>query len=183
MARLEAEVLDLFNLIIPAAAWAAEEGFASDEMRDRLAERTSVVWRDRYAAFPPGEIRKNIRYIVLTTLDEAWRQHIAALEHLRLGIPLRGYAHAVPLQEYRREAYDFLEQTLERFRDNVVRAVSRMVPVLDAPPPVPAGPADPTFTVMHVKRLQACPCGSGRRYKDCHGRIAEEAGSAVAAGG
>jgi len=171
IAGLGADLLDLFNLVVPIAAWAAEEGVASEEMHDRLDRHTAELWRGRFAAFSDVERRMNTRYLVLSTLDECWRQHVLALDHLRSGVILRGYAAQVPLREYKREAFEFLEMTLNRFRENVVRAISRMVPVLAEKAEPQMNPADPTFTVRHVKRLQACPCGSGRRYKDCHGQI------------
>ncbi|MBI1778543.1 MAG: preprotein translocase subunit SecA [Proteobacteria bacterium] len=162
MRLLAAEMRDKFNLLLPLDRWAAEEGIGSAEMERRIGGVIEDHWFQRRALFVPSEFARIVRYLHLTALDECWREHLAALDDLRFGVMLRGAAQLEPLHEYKREAFDFFAIMLTRFCEKVVVATSRMEPVSVA--------ATGTFKAVHVKRLQPCPCGSGRRYKDCHGR-------------
>lgn len=120
-----------------------------------------------------------------------WRQHIAALDALRQGIYLRGYAQKQPKQEYKREAFNMFEQLLDQVRETLVKVLMHVEIRMPEPEPEPApvqqapqndqGSAldqmkseealNPA-TFAHVGRNDPCPCGSGRRFKDCHGRLA-----------
>ena len=135
-------------------------------------------------------------------IDQLWRQHIAALDALRQGIYLRGYAQKQPKQEYKREAFAMFEELLDRIREtliNVVYHVEIRLPeeaqeateagmqsaqqrVDDAQASqVPAGAsaldemareeAEDRARFAHVGRNDPCPCGSGKRFKDCHGKL------------
>ena len=132
------------------------------------------------------------RSILLQILDQLWRQHISALEALRQGIYLRGYAQKQPKQEYKREAFNMFEQLLDQIRETLVRVLMQVQinvkPAEEAAQSQPAeqpAPAEATGSALenmpkeeldpalfaHVGRNDPCPCGSGRRFKDCHGRL------------
>jgi preprotein translocase subunit SecA len=139
---------------------------------------------------------------MLQTVDQHWREHLAALDHLRQGIHLRGYAQKNPKQEYKREAFELFSDMLDRIKQDVVKivltvqvrtpedvqAVEEPAPVSnvryqhadyeqalaaapDDPPPVTAPPPF-TRAGQKVGRNDMCPCGSGKKYKHCHGRLA-----------
>ena len=169
LAGLKADLLDLFNLVVPVEAWAAEEGIADEEMLQRIETCVVDLWRQRLEAFEPGERLRVTRYVVMHALDQCWLHQIASLEHLRFGVNLRSTALLIPLQEYRKEAYSFFEEMLAEVGKTVARSLSRLVPNPD-PVKNPAPPPPPTEPVR-VKRLQMCPCGSGLRFKECHGRV------------
>jgi preprotein translocase subunit SecA len=172
IAGLKTELLDMFNLVVPVEAWAAEEGIANEEMHQRIERAVTDLWSMRLASFSDEERWRLVRELSLMTLDECWRLHIAALDYLRFGINLRAIAQRVPLYEYRTEAFSFFEEMLLRHRDNLVRAVSRMMPI-GAAEPAPPLPSHGTFVAQHVRRIGPCPCGSGKRFKDCHGRMGD----------
>jgi preprotein translocase subunit SecA len=145
---------------------------------------------------------------MLQSMDSHWREHLAALDHLRQGIHLRGYAQKNPKQEYKREAFELFGQMLDLIRSEVVRIVmtvriqsreeidaaeqelapqpvgnvhyqhSEFNPALApeelmAPDMSTQGGAMPDVTaVPKVGRNDPCPCGSGKKYKQCHGRLA-----------
>jgi preprotein translocase subunit SecA len=158
------------------------------------------------------------RSILLQLLDQAWKDHLLQLDHLRHGIGLRAYAQRDPLNEYKREAFDLFEQMLAHLREQVTsmmahleirlaeappampqRAPQRMVESRDDPALVPAGgdalPERPAGAAPQramrtaapgssasaaagepaqsgkVQRNAPCPCGSGKKYKHCHGKI------------
>jgi preprotein translocase subunit SecA len=150
------------------------------------------------AAFTPFE-----RVVLLQTLDTHWRDHLAALDYLRQGIHLRGYAQKQPKQEYKREAFELFAQLLDRVRDEVTRilmnvrvqsgdqvsdAAQRMedqavhLSNVTYTAPTETGEAQTTAdqgllvrqvasAVPRVGRNDPCPCGSGKKYKHCHGKL------------
>ncbi|MDY4163386.1 MAG: preprotein translocase subunit SecA [Sutterella sp.] len=142
------------------------------------------------------------RSVLLQVLDQLWRQHIAALDALRQGIYLRGYAQKQPKQEYKREAFNMFEQLLDQIRETLVKVLMHVeirmpeeaqqaadtgmsrgeaAAQAAAPRQVQGGSAldsmneerelDPAV-FAHVGRNDPCPCGSGRKFKDCHGKLA-----------
>ena len=196
------------QLQLPVKQWLEKEPELSDE---DLLERIIGKADDAYAAkVPPGaedSYRQYERYIMLQILDSHWREHLAALDHLRQGIHLRGYAQKNPKQEYKREAFELFGALIESVKLEVTRTLIAVqikseaaLEVPDAPPalenmsyqhadPVSAAsqasveaylapPADEKaqqpFKRYNEKigRNDPCPCGSGKKYKQCHGKLA-----------
>ena len=196
------------QLQLPVKQWLEKEPELSDE---DLLERIIGKADDAYAAkVPPGaedSYRQYERYIMLQILDSHWREHLAALDHLRQGIHLRGYAQKNPKQEYKREAFELFGALIEAVKLEVTRTLIAVqikseaaLEVPDAPPalenvsyqhadPVsaasqesveeslapPAGEkAQQPFKRYNEKigRNDPCPCGSGKKYKQCHGKLA-----------
>src|SRR5690606_38271315 len=125
--------------------------------------------------------------ILLQTLDQLWKDHLLSLDHLRQGIHLRGYGQRDPLNEYKQEAFSLFEQMLGLLREMVVSRLAHLEIRMEAPPmqqapkrkmfesrqdpamgsEQPQGPA----TSDKVGRNEPCPCGSGKKFKHCHGAI------------
>ena len=136
------------------------------------------------------------RAVMLQNVDSHWREHLSALDHLRQGIHLRGYAQKNPKQEYKREAFELFSGMLGAIKQEVTQITTTVniqassdVEALDTPPELSnveyshadaealvdeAAPlvvaADPQYA--NVGRNDACPCGSGKKFKHCHGRLA-----------
>ena len=196
------------QLQLPVKQWLEKEPELTDE---DLLERIIGKADEAYAAkVPPGaeeSYRQYERYIMLQILDSHWREHLAALDHLRQGIHLRGYAQKNPKQEYKREAFELFGALIESVKLEVTRTLIAVqikseaaLEVPDAPPalenvsyqhadPVSAAsqesveaslapPADEKaqqpFKRYNEKigRNDPCPCGSGKKYKQCHGKLA-----------
>src|SRR5690606_36133920 len=131
------------------------------------------------------------------SIDTHWRSHLSALDHLRQGIHLRGYAQKDPKQEYKREAFELFSDMLDRVRDEVVRVL--MTVRIQSPEQVEVEQSEPKLdnvtyhhsdydaalsgedpgldqaaaaAVPKVGRNDPCPCGSGKKYKHCHGKLA-----------
>jgi len=104
--------------------------------------------------------------LLLQVLDQLWKEHLLQLEQLRQGISLRAYAQKDPLNEYKREAFYMFDAMLDRLRQTVTMALSHVEirPPEEQPAPDSAEPA------QKISRNAACPCGSGRKYKHCHGK-------------
>jgi preprotein translocase subunit SecA len=222
---LQEAMKNIFDLDLPVADWAAEEGIGEDELHERLIKASDEKTAQKAANIGPQIMRQIERAVLLQTLDGLWREHLVTLEHLRQVIGLRGYGQRDPLNEYKSESFTLFEHMLARLREAVTGQLAHVelakqedVPPLEAaelPPmeahhadPVtgedefalePAGapgngrgatkqsrsrkggsgakaapaavavdPADPS-TWGKVQRNAACPCGSGKKYKHCHG--------------
>jgi preprotein translocase subunit SecA len=210
MHGLHGEIFRIFNLDLPLAEWAKEEGIADAEIRDRLLEAADRRMAEKAANFGPDTMRMIEKSLLLQILDQVWKEHLLALDHLRQGIGLRAYAQRDPLNEYKREAFDLFQAMLERLRERVTLVLAhvelRMDPAAEPalrPPPPPemhetradpafaeaedepggatatvrsrqaagrANPSDPS-TWGRVARNAPCPCGSGKKYKHCHGQL------------
>jgi preprotein translocase subunit SecA len=217
MHGLHAEALRIFNLDLPLADWAAEEGIADAEIRERLTAAADRKMAEKAANYGPEIMRMVEKSLLLQILDQVWKEHLLGLDHLRQGIGLRAYAQKDPLNEYKREAFNLFEEMLERLRERVTSVLAhvelQMTPQAeealaqyepqemhetredpaferaDAGPQHPAAatpaatpvrsrhasgtvdPKDPA-TWGRVARNNPCPCGSGKKYKHCHGQLA-----------
>ncbi|MDX2264282.1 MAG: preprotein translocase subunit SecA [Hyphomicrobiales bacterium] len=116
---LAEDVRNIFNIDVPVQDWAAEEGIADEEMRERLLERVDAAAAKKAAEIGSGLMRQIEKAVVLQTLDHLWREHLLMLEHLRQVIGLRGYGQRDPLNEYKSEAFTLFEAMLERLREAV----------------------------------------------------------------
>jgi preprotein translocase subunit SecA len=207
---LEEALANEWQLEVPLRAMLeAEPNLTDDELLERVLKaadesydvKVGIIGKDAFAGFE--------RSVMLQSIDSHWREHLAALDHLRQGIHLRGYAQKNPKQEYKREAFELFGQMLDLIKNEVVRIVMNVRiqsrEEIDAaeeqlahahvenvhyqhadfnPDAAPEELLAPTATaddhrsqtmvnaVPKVGRNDPCPCGSGKKYKQCHGRLA-----------
>jgi preprotein translocase subunit SecA len=222
IAGLERTLRDDWQIELPLKRWLDEEKDVTDAtLLERILKTTDQVYAAKRAAVDPAMFVGLERSILLNMLDQHWREHLAALDHLRQGIHLRGYAQKQPKQEYKREAFELFGLLLDRVRADVVRFLMSVkiqtreeiertetrieeeaerrveraqaqhaefgpasaaaaeaaemegegVAVAVAAPPAPTPQPFRRFGEK-VGRNDPCPCGSGRKYKLCHGRVA-----------
>ena len=198
VAGLEATLAAELHVRQPVGEWIkAEPQLGDDEILKRLldagdaayAEKTTVVEAEAWSGFE--------RNVMLQSLDSHWREHLAALDHLRQGIHLRGYAQKDPKQEYKREAFELFEALLQTVRSEVTKLLmtvevrsEEQIEEAEAPPQLEnvqyhhadydealaavAAPKAAQPVERHapkVGRNDPCPCGSGKKYKHCHGKL------------
>ena len=170
-------------------------GVGPEELRDGIAAAVRGKYEEkeqRLEALRPGLMRVFERDVMLRLVDQAWKDHLLALDHLKEGIGLRGYGQRDPLNEYKRESFELFHEMKERIEDGVIKTLFRLEPVsgeqmaeqrrrreaAPAPrfqfsaPPKTAAAAAPATVVRKgekVGRNDPCPCGSGKKYKKCHG--------------
>ncbi|MCL1512944.1 preprotein translocase subunit SecA [Parasaccharibacter sp. TMW 2.1891] len=184
---LAGELHRILNLDMPIADWAKEDGMDEEHLIDRIEETATKAHAARSATVGPEMMRLIEKHILLTSFDAAWKEHLHGLDQMRQGIGLRAYAQRDPLNEYKQEAFQMFTYMLEDLRLRVVQSVGHVQPVSEAPsmPPGPTGfmeedgPADEealdTATLARwlneVPRNAPCPCGSGQKFKHCHGRM------------
>ncbi len=171
------------------------ESLAPEELQRRVVENVTRHYDQREQELRPEVVRHLERVVTLQSVDQHWKDHLLAMDHLKEGIGLRGYGQRNPLQEYQREGFDMFAAMLGRFESDVIekmysvriaddRDVARMeeqrrgsqrnVQVAHAPTGAAAPQqraAQPVQrAVPKVGRNDACPCGSGKKYKKCHGK-------------
>jgi len=195
---LHEEVRRIFNLDLPVVEWAKEEGIADQEIRHRITEAVEAKMAQKSEFCGPETMRMVEKSLLLQLLDQVWKDHLLQLDHLRQGISLRAYAQRDPLNEYKREAFNLFEAALDDLREKVTSVLAHVElrvgdPELDqsldsrgpalgeesrqdpavrgAALPEGFDPANPA-TWGTVSRNAPCPCGSGRKFKHCHGAAA-----------
>lgn len=177
-----------FNKDLPVQEWANEEGIAEEEIHSRLIEETDKMSAARTANIGPEIMRQVEKSLMLQILDQHWRDHLLTLEHLRQVVGLRGYGQRDPLSEYKLEGFTLFSNMLDNLRQDVTRLVMTVDVV-----PEPVDPPKETFESGggpkqsqeqkqsenstetqafggKIPRNAPCPCGSGKKYKHCHGR-------------
>ena len=195
---LEKALLAELNLDAPASRWLAEDDkLDADELKARVIKAANDQYANKLTAVDPDAWHQYERAIMLQSVDTHWREHLAALDHLRQGIHLRGYAQKNPKQEYKREAFELFEMLLSTVRNEVTRILMTVQvrteqelekaeePVhlenvryqhADQDEALEEANADqkaqPIRAARKVGRNDPCPCGSGKKYKQCHGKLA-----------
>ena len=198
MTGLERALASDLQIVAPVAEWFKNEPTLSDtEILARINQGADSAYQAKVDLVGGESFHQFERNVMLQSLDAHWREHLAALDHLRQGIHLRGYAQKNPKQEYKREAFELFETLLDQVRKEVTRVVftvqirsqedvEETVPHADVHnvqyqhasyDEVPGGSADeappqrPAQAGVKVGRNDPCPCGSGKKYKYCHGKL------------
>jgi preprotein translocase subunit SecA len=190
-------VQEKLSLDLPIAAWAAEEGVDQDVLRERISAAADALMAEKLATFGQETMRNIEKQVLLQIIDAKWRDHLLTLEHLRSVVGFRGYAQRDPLSEYKTEGFALFETMLNSLRQDVTQRLSKIRPLSEdeqqkmmaefvaqqrAAGVQVEGEASPVATNGFDEndettwgnpgRNDACPCGSGEKFKHCHGRIA-----------
>lgn len=188
IAGLHQELLRLFNVNLPLDAWAHEEGVGYKEFFNRVENQVVSLWAEKEKLFPNELLHRVEKDIFLHTMDQLWKDHLHTLDYLRTGINLRAYAQRNPLNEYKQEAFDLFTTMLDKVKESIISILSHMNlnPTNENAQNVPLKNSvledinnnrlmtDEELELMRmVPRNGPCPCGSGKKYKQCHGKLAE----------
>ncbi len=181
---LEKELKEKWNIEVPLKETLEKsESSDEDQLLDMLIQATNKVYDDKVALVGREAFSEFERNVLLQFLDQRWREHLSQLDMLRQGIYLRGYAQKQPKQEYKREAFELFAALLETVGADVTRVLMnvqiRQPEPQPEPEPEPAAipaaqsdePALEANPYAGVGRHDLCPCGSGKKFKDCHGKL------------
>ena len=195
---LEKELASELHLEVPVVEWFKTEPTLGDEViLQRIVEQADASYLVKVEQVGAGSFHQFERNVMLQSLDTHWREHLAALDHLRQGIHLRGYAQKNPKQEYKREAFELFEMMLDSVRIDVNRllmtvqvraeSVEETAPhtdvqnvqyhhagydeVLGESADEEQSGVQPIQSGVKIGRNDLCPCGSGKKYKQCHGKL------------
>ncbi|HEX3281125.1 MAG TPA: preprotein translocase subunit SecA [Pyrinomonadaceae bacterium] len=171
----------------------------SEEVTDTIWEKLKVKYAEKEQQIGPEAMRTYERIIMLNIIDAQWKDHLLSLDHLKQGIGLVGYGQKDPLVEYKKQSFDLFQEMLDRIDTNTIRSLFNLQVVAEQPPEAiqrrrPARSTSMTFTGPNqgaaaageeagkvktvvrdqpkVGRNEPCPCGSGKKYKKCHGAAA-----------
>ena len=196
---LEKALAAEFQLNLPVVQWLEQDKQLDEEgLRKRIAEAAQELYQAKVNQVGGEVMHGYERIVMLQSLDQHWREHLAALDHLRQGIHLRGYAQKNPKQEYKREAFELFSTMLEAIKRDVTQTLLNVQIRSEADVAAAEAPHVPENVQYHhadyeealastekqtdehkpfvrgvekVGRNDPCPCGSGKKYKQCHGRL------------
>jgi preprotein translocase subunit SecA len=168
---LDADARRVLGVEAPIAEWFAEDGIAEPEIEARLIDAADRHMAEKAVRLGPNIMRMAEKNLLLQVLDQQWKEHLLTLDQLRQGITLRAYGQKDPLNEYKREAFLMFETMLANMRETTSMVLSHVEirqPDEDGAPT--AAPAEASANAK-VSRNAPCPCGSGKKFKHCHGAL------------
>ena len=217
IAGLQNELRSEFHLDTNLHGWLEEQQEAdANDILERVQESAERLFREKEAMLGGESMRGLEKHVMLSVVDNAWKEHLASMDYMRQGIYLRGYAQKQPKQEFKREAFILFEQMLDRIKHEIVQTLARIrirseeeVAEMEAQQKLQAEQQARSMQFQHadaslavgmaaeaaaaaqsgegqaagvshaptmrdgpkVGRNDPCPCGSGKKYKQCHGRI------------
>ncbi|MEP1554572.1 SEC-C metal-binding domain-containing protein, partial [Paraglaciecola sp.] len=185
-----------FLLDLPVKTWLEEDDKLYEEkLRERIIDEVASAYKAKEDIVGPEVLRQFEKNVMLQNLDSSWKEHLAAMDHLRQGIHLRGYAQKNPKQEYKKESFELFTEMLESLKVEVVTILSKVqvkaqedveaveeqrrqadnVPKkFEHQETTSARSEEPSTDVREgpkVGRNDPCPCGSGKKYKQCCGKL------------
>jgi len=199
---LYAQCIEKLGIDVPVIEWADEEGVDDDGIREKLYDAVDDLMAKKAVDLGPDNLRNIEKQVLLQAIDGKWREHILTLEHLRSVVGFRGYANRDPLNEYKNESFQLFESMLDGLRETVTQQLTHLPSRAEieaqqqammeqymaaqqaqaveqaAPQAAPTGDAVQGFdendrsTWGNPGRNEKCPCGSGKKFKHCHGRLA-----------
>jgi preprotein translocase subunit SecA len=196
-AELNAELYDYFGVDLKSAGVDLAET-PRGAVKEKIIDAVNRRYEEKEAQIGGEMMRLHEKYLLLQVIDQQWKDHLLNIDHLKEGIGLRGYGQRDPLVEYKKESFDLFQEMMERIQDRVVKYLWKTEVVVERegeqeevqrvqralPPPKPkqqpmyfsGGDGSQPQTVKRkeakVGRNDPCPCGSGKKYKKCHGAAA-----------
>jgi preprotein translocase subunit SecA len=180
---------------------AEDKSLYEETLRDRILDKVEETYKGKEEKYGAEIIRHLEKVIMLQTLDTQWKEHLAEMDYLRQGIGLRGYAQKNPKQEYKREAFEMFTTMLDRVKTEVITVLAKVqlreesqvdelerrqqemsqeglelrhADASSTAAEAPQQAQEPSTFIREapkVGRNEACPCGSGKKYKQCHGKL------------
>jgi len=189
---LQAEIKEALDMDVDAQAWIdSDEVDTADDVSAIFIKAINEALANKEEQFGIEQLRPFEKWLLLNVLDHHWKEHLLAMDHLRQSVGLRGYAQKQPIQEYKRESFELFSGLIDRVRTQTINSLFH-VQAQEAEQATEQ-PAEPPQDVRYrhgdeiveeastnnepvhrterkVGRNEACPCGSGKKYKQCHGR-------------
>ncbi len=181
---LEVRLRDEFALLCPIAKWMEEDSkLVEQDIRDKVVAAAQAVYDEKCKLIGEQNQKQLEKGLMLQTIDMLWKEHLAAMDYMRLGIGLQGYAQRNPKNEYKIQSFALFTKLLDNIKYQVIKMLSRVQ--IQMRPPVEeqripsalndeerAAGAAAAEELMKpsIGRNDPCPCGSGKKYKDCCGK-------------
>jgi preprotein translocase subunit SecA len=174
----------------------ADEDLHETQLVDKIHANIERFYREKEAMVGSDVMRHFEKAVYLNILDQLWKEHLAAMDYLRQGIGLRGYAQKQPIQEFKKESFELFTTLLDRIKGEVTKIIARVKinqeedveameqhekPEMEyqhenanGPTQAEEKPAQVETFIREGKKVgrnEPCPCGSGKKYKQCHGKL------------
>ncbi|MDX1584432.1 MAG: SEC-C metal-binding domain-containing protein, partial [Thermoanaerobaculia bacterium] len=185
--ELDAELFNYFSLNLETIGVDPEQ-MLREEVREEIWKAVEAKYTEKEEVLGAETMGLHLKYLLLQVIDQQWKDHLLMLDHLKEGIGLRGYGQRDPLTEYKKESFELFRRMMERIQDRVVQFVwkaelsaepqeRRRAPAaprqdLSYSAPAKETPAPVKRSGKKIGRNDPCPCGSGKKYKKCHGAAA-----------
>jgi len=180
----------VFGIELPLTDWQAEDGVDAEEVLNRTLTAVEVKMHDKEQSVGEEVMRTVEKSILLQVMDQVWKEHLQFLDYMRYSIFMRAYGQRDPLNEYKKEAFNMFKEMLDKVRERTVMILAR-VQIKNMDEVEQLSPKKPSFDSMQTNRADAvpddgkihltdggkiqrnapCPCGSGKKYKHCCGKI------------
>ena len=173
--ELTKKCLYIFGLNLPIKGWMKEEGIANEEIKLRIQDQVNQKYDQKINKYGPEMMRIAEKRIMLNQIDMDWRNHLQAIDNLKSSVGLRSMAGKDPYNEYKMESFNYFDEMLSNQNEKVIKTLFNIEIIThkrdDESNIITKSIKKPNKNLLHKKipRNVPCPCGSGKKYKYCHG--------------
>lgn len=183
---LQKRLAAVYNLDAPVVQWMKEnDKLVENDIREKIIALGHEMYQKKCDVIGPENQKQLEKQVMLQCIDTLWKEHLAAMDYLRQGIGLQGYAQKNPKNEYKIQSFNLFSKMLDNLKDQVVSILCRIQVRLKSPEEAAAEQKAieerneemkmreeaKKYAGMHIGRNDPCPCGSGKKFKVCHGRF------------
>ena len=183
---LQKRLAAVYNLDAPVSQWMKEnDKLVENDIRDKIIALGHEMYQKKCDVIGPENQKQLEKQVMLQCIDSLWKEHLAAMDYMRQGIGLQGYAQKNPKNEYKIQSFNLFSKMLDNLKDQVVSILCRIQVRLKSPEEAEAEQKAieerneeakmreeaNQYDGMHIGRNDPCPCGSGKKFKVCHGRF------------
>ena len=183
---LQKRLAAVYNLDAPVSQWMKEnDKLVENDIRDKIIALGHEMYQKKCDVIGPENQKQLEKQVMLQCIDSLWKEHLAAMDYMRQGIGLQGYAQKNPKNEYKIQSFNLFSKMLDNLKDQVVSILCRIQVRLKSPEEAEAEQKAieerneeakmreeaKQYAGMHIGRNDPCPCGSGKKFKVCHGRF------------
>ena len=184
--ELQKRLAAVYNLDAPVSQWMKEnDKLVENDIRDKIIALGHEMYQKKCDVIGPENQKQLEKQVMLQCIDSLWKEHLAAMDYMRQGIGLQGYAQKNPKNEYKIQSFNLFSKMLDNLKDQVVSILCRIQVRLKSPEEAAAEQKAieehneemkmreeaKKYVGMHIGRNDPCPCGSGKKFKVCHGRF------------
>ena len=173
--EIEKKCIYIFNLNLPIKEWINEEGIANEEIKLRILDQIKQKYEQKNNQYSPEMMRIAEKRIMLNQIDRDWRDHLQRIDNLKSSVGLRAMGGKDPFNEFKREAFNYFDEMLSNQNEQVIRTLFNIEIIShkrnDESKIISdtVKKADKNLLQKKIPRNAKCPCGSGKKYKHCHG--------------
>ena len=167
---LQKKVKDTFFINLPIENWFNEDGVDEEEIKKRILDQVNQKYEEKRNKYSKELLAFAEKRVMLFQIDKNWREHLAAMDTLRSSVNLRAMGGKDPFYEYKKESFDYFNQMLSEQDEKVLKTLFNLELIASNEDRTVVKKIDPkNIVTKKIGRNEPCPCGSGKKYKTCHG--------------